>query len=251
MSASWVSVIVFLCVFLGALGGMALRRALPEPHRSAESKDIIRAGTGLIATMSALVLGLLVASAKDAYDTQRDEVTSQTAKVGLLDRLLNHYGPETQEARKALRAVVSNQIASVWFPKASSSHSAALDSVEGQRLFDEIQNLSPSTEMQRTIKAEAVQLIMDLGQMRWLMEAQRSHRTNWPLLVVVVFWLTVNFISFGMFAPRNATVMTTLFVCAVSVAGAVFLILEMGQPYQGIIRISPAPMQELLQQLGH
>ena len=127
---------------------------------------------------------------------------------------------------------------------------ATHESVEGQTLFDEIQNLSPATESQRTIKAQASQLVMEVGQMRWLMEAQRQHRTSWPLLVVVVFWLTINFVSFGMFAPKNATVMTTLLVCALSVAGAVFLILEMGQPYHGMIRISPEPMRALVQGLG-
>src|SRR4029450_7348692 len=107
MSASWVSVIVFACVFAGAVVGMALRRVLPEPHRSAESKDIIRAGTGMIATISALVLGLLVASAKQAYDTQKDEVTGQAAKTALLDQMLAHYGPEAAETRRLLRGGVA------------------------------------------------------------------------------------------------------------------------------------------------
>ena len=123
------------------------------------------------------------------------------------------------------------------------------ESREGEALYDAIQDLSPSNDSQRGIKSQASQLVLELGQTRWLMEAQKSHKTNWALLVVVVFWLTINFVSFGMFAPSNATVMTTLFVCAVSVAGAVFLILEMGEPFQGIIRISPAPIRELLQQL--
>ena len=249
MSAAWVSVIVFGCVFAGALIGVALRHALPEPHRSAESKDIIRSGTGLIATMSALVLGLLVASAKEAYDTQKDEVTAQAAKTALLDRLLQHYGPETKAARQALREAVSAEMRHVWSEETSPSD-AATETARGEHLYDEIQDLTPTTEPQRGIKAQATQLVMELGQTRWLMEAQKGHSTNWPLLIVVVFWLTINFISFGMFAPRNATVMTTLFVCAVSVAGAVFLILEMGQPFQGIIRISPGPLQEMLQKLA-
>jgi hypothetical protein len=249
MSAAWVSVIVFACVFAGAVVGMGLRQVLPEPHRSAESKDIVRAGTGLIATISALVLGLLVASAKDAYDTQKDEVTQQAAKTALLDRLLAHYGPETKTAREALRAAVSLELQRVW-SEGPTTVAETKEAREGETLYDAIQDLSPSNESQRSIKAQASQLVMELGQTRWLMEAQKSHTTNWPLLVVVVFWLTINFVSFGMFAPSNATVTTTLFVCAVSVAGAVFLILEMGQPYQGIIRISSSPMRELLQRLG-
>jgi hypothetical protein len=249
MSASWVSVIVFACVFAGAVVGMALRRVLPEPHRSPESKDIVRAGTGLIATISALVLGLLVASAKEVYDTQKDEVTAQAAKTALLDRLLAHYGPETKSAREALREAVALELRRVW-AEGPVPRSEAQEGREGEALYDAIQDLAPSTEAQRAIKAQASQLVMELGQTRWLMEAQKMHTTNWPLLVVVVFWLMINFVSFGLFAPQNATVITTLFVCAVSVAGAVFLILEMGQPYQGIIRISSEPMRDLLVRLG-
>jgi hypothetical protein len=248
MSAAWVSLIVFFCVFGGALAGVALRRILPEQHRSAESKDIVRAGTGLIATISALVLGLLVASAKEAYDTQRDEVTGQAAKTALLDQMLAHYGPETAEIRRILREVVAAQVEQIWSQDGARLPADATHA--GATLYDRVVELNPTSESQRGIKSQAIQLIIEMAQTRWLMKAQRGRAINWPLLVVVVFWLTINFVSFGMFAPSNATVMTTLFVCAVSVAGAVFLILEMGQPFQGIIRISPSPMRELLQQLG-
>jgi hypothetical protein len=110
--------------------------------------------------------------------------------------------------------------------------------------------LNPTSESQRGIKSQAIQLIMELGQTRWLMEAQKGNAISVPLLAVVVFWLTINFVSFGLFAPRNATVLTTLFVCALSVSGAVFLILEMGQPFQGVIRIPDSAMRDVLGGLG-
>ena len=71
-----------------------------------------------------------------------------------------------------------------------------------------------------------------------------------PFLVVLVFWLTILFISFGLFAPPNATVIATLFVCALSVSGAIFLILELDQPFEGLIRISSAPLRNALAHLG-
>jgi hypothetical protein len=248
MSAVWISLIVFACVFAGALLGLGLRAILPEPHRSGESKDMVRAGTGLIATISALVLGLLVASAKGAYDTQKDEVTTQAAKTALLDRILLHYGPETKQIRRLLRESVAQEIERVWSPDRGDAPAKALEA--GDVLYDQVQDLSPTTESQRGIKEHAIRLLMELGQTRWLMEAQRGSKISAPLLVVVIFWLTINFVSFGMFAPRNATVMTTLFVCALSVAGAVFLILEMSQPFQGVIQIPKAPMTEVLGRLG-
>ena len=109
MSSMAISWIVFACVFGGALLGMWLRAALPEHHRSTESKDIVRLGMGLIGTLAALVLGLLIASAKSAYDTQRSEFTQLSANLILLDRVMAHYGPETQEARDLLRRSVDQR----------------------------------------------------------------------------------------------------------------------------------------------
>src|SRR5215475_3932836 len=103
MSATVISCIAFACVLGGALLGMFLRASLPEHHLSADSKDFVKLGTGLIATMAALVLGLLIASAKSSYDTLRGELTQVSANVILLDRLMAHYGPETSEARHLLR----------------------------------------------------------------------------------------------------------------------------------------------------
>jgi hypothetical protein len=248
VTAASISLIVFACVFGGALLGIALRSVLPEPHRSAESKDIVRAGTGLIATISALVLGLLVASAKGAYDTQKNEVTGQAAKTALLDQMLAHYGPEAAKIRRLLREVVAAEVEQIWSQDAARLPADAAP--VGATLYDEIQDLNPTSESQRGIKSQAIQVIMELGQTRWLMKVQRGSAISGPLLAVVVFWLTINFVSFGLFAPRNATVLTTLFVCAVSVAGAIFLILEMDQPFQGVIRIPDTAMRDVLERLG-
>jgi hypothetical protein len=248
VTAASISLIVFACVFGGALLGIALRSVLPEPHRSAESKDIIRAGTGMIATISALVLGLLVASAKQAYDTQKDEVTGQAAKTALLDQMLAHYGPEAAETRRLLREVVAAQVEQLWSQDRARLPAEATQA--GGMLYDKVQDLNPTTESQRGIKSQAIQLILELGQTRWLMQAQKGSAVSGPLLAVVVFWLTINFVSFGLFAPSNATVLTTLFVCAVSVACAIFLILEMGQPFDGVIRIPDAAMRDVLERLG-
>ncbi len=250
VSALSTSLIVFACVFGGAIAGFGLRRVLPESHRNADSKDIIRTGTGLIATMSALVLGLLVASAKSSYDTQKDEVTAQAAKIALLDRVLAHYGSETGEIQGLLRAVVEEQIERTWGRDQPKGALPPGSSSKGEQLYDRIQDLSPASESQRGMKAQAIQLIIELAQTGSPTQAQKSSAISGPLLEVVVFWLTINFVSFGLFAPRNATVTTTLFLCALSVAGAVFLILEMAQPFGGVIGISDAPLRALLVNMG-
>jgi hypothetical protein len=245
MSPISISLIVFVCVFGGALCGLALRSALPEHHRSAESKELVKSAMALIGTISALVLGLLVASAKGSYDTQRDELSELSAKIAILDRVLAHYGPETKAARELLRGAVANAVDRLW------RNGSSRPSTGAEVILDKIVGLSPKDDAQRELKGRASDLMMDIGKTRWMMFAQSGSSISAPLLVVVVFWLTVNFISFGLFANRNATVTAALFVCALSVAGAIFLILEMDRPFEGLIRISDAPLRDTLAHLGH
>ena len=242
MSSIETSAIVFACVFGGSLAGMALRRVLPEHHRSGESKELVRAAMALIGTMSALVLGLLVGSAKSSYDAQKDELTSLSAGVLLVDRILSIYGPEAKDAREQLREVVAEARELIWH--------GAPPTKRADSVYAAIHRLSPKDAEQQALKDQASSLIADLAKTRLLMLAQRSSSVSTPLLAVVVFWLTINFVSFGLFAHPNATVITALFVCALSVAGAIFLILEMDRPFEGVIRISDAPLRQVLAQMG-
>ena len=116
-----ISWIVSLCVFGGALLGMFLRAALPEHHLSAESKDIIKLWMGLVGTISAFVLGLLIASAMGSYNTQRSELTQMSTNIILLDGVLAQYGPETKEVRGLLRRAVATALDRIWLKKSSQS----------------------------------------------------------------------------------------------------------------------------------
>jgi hypothetical protein len=204
----------------------------------------------LVGTLVAMVLGLLIASAKGFYDTQTTELTQLSADVILLDRVLAHYGFETAEARNILRlSVVSilNQLS----PTAPSGTPLTnmLDN-NSENFFEEIQELSPKDEQQRMLKSQAVSIAAGLGRIRWLIYEQRSSSVSRPLLAVLVFWLIATFVSFGIFALPNATVIASLFVSALSVAGAIFLLLEMYTPYVGLIHISSAPLRAALANLG-
>jgi hypothetical protein len=242
------SLVIFACVFGGAALGMALRGRLPEHHRTPESKDLVRLGVGLIATMSALVLGLLVSSAKSAYDTQNSELTEMAARVAFLDRLLEHYGPETKEVRVLLRGAVTHAIDTLWSKDPSAARETEPAIASG--IFDGIQGLKPKDDAQRTIQAQAASLTIELGQTRLLMTEQRRSSVSGALLAVVVFWLTVIFLSFGLFAPPHATAAVTLLICALSVSFAIFLILEMDRPYEGLLQISKAPLRDALTRMS-
>jgi len=250
MSPLAVGTVVFACVFGGALFGMFLRRLLPDKHLGSDSKDTVRLAMGLVATTLALVLGLLVASAKSFYDTQSAELTQLSANVVLLDRILAHYGPEAADLRSLLRVSLARETALMWRSDAFSNTPDQPAPHKGELLVDRIQELSPRDDNQRTLKAQALSLAVQLGQTRWLIFEQRTVPLPTLLLVTLLFWLIVLFISFGLFSPSNLTVLTSLFVAAAAVSGAIFLIVEMYHPYTGLIQLSDAPMRAALAQLG-
>jgi hypothetical protein len=247
MSPLTVGLIVFACVFGGALLGIFLHSSLPEHHLGADSKDIVKLGMGLVATMAALVLGLLVASAKGSYDAQSAELTRMSANIALLDRVLAGYGQETKEARELLRGAAARILDQMWSEDGTSE---APPSAGGEILYDKVAGLSPKNDTERSLQGHALSITMDVGKARWLMYAQAAASVSMPLLVVLVVWLTVIFISFGLFAPFNATVVSSLLISALSVSGAIFLILEMYGPYAGVIQISSAPLRAALAHLG-
>jgi hypothetical protein len=250
MSPTVIGCIVFACIFGGALLGMLLHRILPEHHLSSESKDVIKLGMALTATMSALVLALLVNSAKGSYDTQRNEITQLSANIILLDRVLAHYGPEAKEARVLLAQTAGSMLDRIWPESRTRTAELKPSGAWGERFYDKIQELSPQNEVQRSLQAQALKMSVDLGQTRWLLFEQGGSSIPMPFLILLIFWVTIIFLSFGLFAPPNATVIATLFLCALSVSGAIFMILELDRPFGGLIQISSAPMHNALAQLG-
>jgi hypothetical protein len=246
-----VAAIVFAATFGGAALGMLLRKALPDPHLSSESKDVMKMGTGLIATISALVLGLLIASAKGSFDVQRSGFQQIAASFVVLDKTLANYGPEAKPARALLRRTVSALIERLW--PADGSRGSALDATEitelGGGLLNAVRELTPHTDLQRTLQAQALQIGAEMGRLRWSMSQQEDSAIPTPFLVVLVFWLFVLFTSFGLFSPWNATVIAVHLVCALSVAGALFLIVDLSQPFQGVFQIPSTPFRKALGQL--
>ena len=247
MTSTTISLIVLASVFGGALLGILLRSVLPSHHLSAETKDIVKLGMGLVGTMAALVLGLLVASAKGSYDTQSAELTQLSSNILLLDRGLTLYGPETREIRALLRDIVVRFHDQMWSKDAASRLSPPSG---GEILYAKIQGLTPKNDTQRSIQSQALSVVVDMGKTRLLMYEQAKTAVSRPLLVVLVLWLSVIFISFGLYAPFNATAVSSLFLAALSVSGAIFLILEMYTPYAGLVQISDAPVRAVITNLG-
>jgi hypothetical protein len=203
---------------------------------------------GLIATMAALVLSLLISSANSAYDAQAAGLRQMSADVAQLDRMLVLYGPEAQEIRGLLRQAVTAAHQRVWPPddKQSPNLDPAVGRAQSDAFYAKLQNLAPKTAAQTRAQDAAWQLTGSLLRMRLLMYEQLNGSVSRPLLVVLIFWVSVLFLGFGLFARSNITVILTLAVGAISVAGAIFLILELNHPYSGLIRLSDAPIRGAL-----
>jgi hypothetical protein len=247
-----ISGIVFGCTFGGALLGMYLHHVLPADHLSDQSKGVLNLAIGIIGTMAALVVGLLVASAKGSFDKLDNDVKQSAGEVMLLVRALAHYGPETKDAREMIRRALTLRIAATW-PE-DSSQAARIDipgTTQGiETIEGTIRALAPQNDAQRELRSRALDLVGQLEETRWLVTGGSGSSIPTPFLVVLILWFTVILAVNGLFAPRNATVVGILFVSSLSVAASMFLILEMDQPFDGIVKVSSAPLRYTLAHLG-
>ena len=249
MSDNAIALLVLVSIFAASLLGMLLRPALSPQHLSADTKDSVKLGMGLIGTMAALMLGLLVAAAKSAYDTEKSEVIQMAAKIIFLDRMLANYGPESADARALLRRTVENAMSRMWpEEKLSRAHLEPGSGVD--EMHKAIQKLSPKNDLQLSLKSQAIGTVTDIGQVRWLLFEQSGSSISTALLIVVISWLAIIFLSWGLFAPSNSVAIASLLFAALSVSGAIFLILELDQPFDGLIQISSGPMRSALAHLG-
>jgi len=244
--------IVLASVFGSGLIGLSLRSVLPARHLHEDSLGMVRLCTGVIATLAALVLGLLVASAKTNYDRVNDEVTQASAAVVLLDRTLAQFGPQTKEARALLRTAVASVANTVFSDHGRGA--ADLDDprrlAAGDRLQAELRNLAPADDVQRTLQARALDLANEVAKMRLLTITQAQGSIPGGFLIVLLLWLAIMFAGFGLVTARNPTVVVTLFLAALSLAGAIFMIEELNRPLEGFLKISGAPIQYALSHIG-
>jgi hypothetical protein len=249
MQSSVVSFVVFVLVWTGALFGMRLRRTVPLDHLSTDAKDTIRLAVGLLVTMTSLVLGMLVSSAKTYFDSQRNVVAQMSSQIILLDNLLQTFGPDSKPLRIELRSDLEHAIDRIW-PKEGPKLSRLKPGDYDKKVNAQIELLVPRNATEDSAKAQIVTNIQQLRQTYWLMFLNSEQTTvSLLLLAVVTAWLVTIFISFGMFAPPNSTVMVTLLICAMAVSAAIFIIMEMYSPFNGIMRISPVAVRDALIQM--
>jgi hypothetical protein len=238
------SAIIFLLVLGGIFIGSTFRRKLPGHHLSKDTQDVVRLGAGLIATIAALVLGLLIAAAKGSFDTRSNQIKQLTADVIVLDNVLAQYGPEATPIRKRVREALTPIADRLWREKIGSGPFTT--SSEGEALYIAIYALSPQSELQRSLQARAIQIANDFVQTRLMLFVEADNSVPGPFLAILVFWLVIIFLSFALFSDLNATALFFLCIFGLSASCAIYLILELNDPFNGLMRISDVPLRNAL-----
>jgi hypothetical protein len=239
-----ISAIAFVLVFGGASLGTFLGTRLPKHHLSDDNKEVVRLAMALVGTLSGMALGLLIGSAKTYYDTQSNELTQVSANVALLGRVFHLYGPEASGVDESLRLAIERVLAENW-PNDEPAENAKPSTKGGhvEEVYDQLRALQPKDDEHRAMQSEALSLLVNVAQMRWLIIEQAASTVMKPLLVVMIFWMTSIFVSWGLFSRPSAMAIITFFIAAVCVAGAIFLILELYTPYTGMLHLSSAPLR--------
>jgi len=250
MSSVTLSVIIFVLVLGGVFIGSFLRRALPHHHLSKDSQEVVRLGVGLIATISALVLGLLIAAAKSSFDTQSGQVKQITADVILIDNLMAEYGPAAQPVRRHIREAMGGFADRLWREKQATAAAPFEANAAAEKVYLEVLALVPQNETQKSLQSRAIQVVNDLTQTRLLLFAESDNAIPGPFIAILVFWLVIIFASFSLFAELNVTTFGFLCLFALSSACAMLLILELSQPFSGLLMIPSAPLRAVLAPLS-
>jgi hypothetical protein len=237
---------IFLLTLGGIFLGGLLRDALPRHHLNKDSQDAVRLGVGLIATMAALVVGLLIAAAKNSFDTQSGQVRQIMADVVLLDNLLAQYGPEAAPLRAEIRTAIPLFADRLWNEKASDATAPYEPSLAVEKVYVQIQSLAPQNDLQRSLQARAIEASTDIARARFLLFTETGNSIPLPFLGVLALWLIIIFASFSLFSGLNATVFISLSLFALSSSCAIYLILELGRPFTGLMMISSAPLRDAL-----
>lgn len=251
MDSVIVALVAFVCMAGGALGAMGVASRMPGHYVSKETQDTVKLGVGMIAAMASLILGLMTASVKGGFDATDKDVHSYALNTLSLDTYMRHYGPDACPARGLLRDYAAAVIGETWGKGAGVAPSQpGRDSEEILLALDGmVRHWTPANDDQRMIRASAIERLQTLVASRWTVNEEAVTNIPMVFVVVLVVWLTLIFVSFGLFAQPNLVTIGALVLCALSIAGALFIIIEMSGPFDGLVRVSPKPLVQVMRML--
>ena len=238
MSPIQQAAIAFALILASVAVGTWLRARLPEHHLTGDSKDVIKLAIALIATMSALVLALLFASTRTSFERTSGYVSRMTADITELDKLLGEYGPTAKPIRVALRGEIGPLIDSIWQDEAATRGAPTGTKGHTDTVLYMLRELEPANKVQASLQARALQVSTDLDQTQLTLLSQRSDSISNTFIIVLVIWLMFIFGVFSMSSPPNPTLFVVIFLCILSASAAIYLILELGLPFGGLMQVS-------------
>jgi hypothetical protein len=251
LSAVAIAIIAFGLILLSIAIGLMMRYWLPEAHLTGDSKEVIRLATALIGTMAAVVLALLFASTRTSYEATSSSVGRMMTNIIELDHVLQEYGPEGQALRPGLRRDVKHIVEAIWQDDATIQLEAHPDTSAGEvSILNKLRQLVPATPLQSALQARALSISGDLQQIRLALIAQPPDSLSRPFVTVLVLWLCFIFLSFSMSSKSNMTLVTVLVICAFAASSAIYLILELEQPFDGLLQIPNTALRNALQPLS-
>lgn len=254
MSVIVIGISIFVLTFGAGLIGLVVQKRLPPNHKNDSARGVVGQVAGLISLLLALVLGTLVGVSFAYFSTQRTELETFSAQILRFDQALKQFGPEAQPIRDGLKDYIGKGYQLFWGGGGDADASSL--TVEGpllgsERLMAAIAKLDPKTDAQKAAIATANSYLSQMEQSRILMSLQvASPPVSWALVAVLMFWTIALFFGIGLFAEANAVVYCALGLGAVSIAFAIFLIIELGMPYTGLFKVPPAALEQTIQFMG-
>lgn len=257
MSSYQISLIAFSIIFGCALVGFFLHSFIPKDHLTGDSKDAVKLGAGLLATMAALVLGLMVSSAKGTFDSINLQISNGAAMDMHLEHVLKQYGPETAKIRTELRTSISNRLRDIWPEEMLDLKAQAAagkdDRIQGtslEQMKSMIADLHPTTLLQSKLQDSAFNIVNEIERERYSVEALATGNLSMFLIFIPVVWIAALTLIYSTLSVRNLTVISVLLICSLSIAASIFLIFEMSTPLDGSIKVSSAPLRMVIKEIG-
>lgn len=247
MTSSWIFLISFVALVAGIAIGMLLHRHLPSAQLGAGPKEVIRLGAGFLATLSAVLISLMIASAKNSYDTQAAHFRMLAAYLVETDQLLVQYGPESTQTRILMRQAVPAAVDRIWREKRSANQDSAFTAASlAEQINSAISALSPANDAQRALKRRIEEASDQIAKTRLLMFADGDIAILTPFLLILIVWLAVVFASYSLFVEPGPVVIAALLVAALSISSALFLVADLSQPFAGLMQIPKEQLRNIL-----
>lgn len=244
-----IGLISFAAIFCSALLGIFAARALPEHHLSDETRTAVSVSAAVVGTLSALVLGLMISTASSTFSARSREVTALSVDLIRMNRMMQRYGPEANDVRAKLRIYATATMQEMFAALAKPSQAGERTVRMMETTQDAILLLAPIDEKHRWLRSQTLTLSEGLLQARWLLAVQSGSDIPLPFLILLMFWLSIVFGSFGLFAPRNVTAVAVFCLCSMAVSGGITMIVDLDSPFSGLIRVSGEPMRQALAQI--